>query len=313
MMKSLEATYIYTVLNKSAGLTHNIAGLITKGKTLTKQEVEEPLMIITKNFKFPFKYKVLEAFEKGIIQLKYDASSKLPTCMPFVLAKQDNEIVCIVDTSIYGNYDEETHSLNIDAKKLYCMMESAYIARVCFLNNKSLTTRSVLLSHGSNIYANMFARVLNKKYSLNIDKTRLHKVIFLASKFFLYNIIGLRNSDLIFNYSIKNCPNGNIYTLKDIDELTNDNDFEDFDAFIKMLGRKDLGLNLKDLTTRNYLEAFIHMYYESALLSLEAFPYFLYNVISVTNGAYVNNQYILETIVDTNGAKIYNDIVNMDK
>ena len=313
MMKSLEATYIYTSLNKSSGLTHNISGLLVKGKTLTKDEVAEPLMIISKNFKFPFKFKVLEAFEKGIIQLKYDTASKLPTCMPFILAKQKGEIVCVVDTSIYGVYDEETSSLNIDAKKLYCIMESAYIARICFLNNKSLTTRNVLLSHGSNVYANMFVRVLNKKYSLNIDKTKLHKVIFLASKFFLYNIVGLRNHDLIFNYSIKNCVNGNIYSLRDVDEFTNDMDFENFDNFIKMLTRKELGLNFRDLTTRNYLEGFIHMYYESALLALESFPYFLYNVVSVTNGAYINNQYILETIVDNAGVKIYNDIVNLDK
>lgn len=312
-MKSLESTYIYSVLNKSSGLTKNISGLIVKGKTLTKNEVEEPIMIITKNFKFPLKFKVLDAFEKGIIQLKYSEASKLPTCMPFILAKQNGEVVCVVDTSIYGVYDEETHSLNIDAKKLYCIMESAYIARVCFLNDKALTTRNVLLSYGSNIYSNMFVKVLNNKYSLNIDKTRMHKVIFLASKFFLYNLVGLRNHDLLFNYSIKNCPNGNIYSLQDVDELTNDTDFETFESFMNMLTRKELGLNLKDLTVRNYLEGFIHMYYESSLLALESLPYFLYNVISVTNGAYINNQYRLETIVDNMGAKIYNDIINLDK
>ena len=312
-MKSLESTYIYSVLNRSSGLTNNISGLILKGKIMTREEVAEPILIISKNFKFPLKFKVLDAFDKGIIQLKYDPASKLPTCMPFVLTKQRGEIVCIVDTSIYGVYDEETSSLNIDSKKLYCMMESAYIARVCFLNDKALSTRNVLLSYGSNIYANIFVRVLNKKYSLNIDKTKMHKVIFLASKFFLYNLVGLRNHDLIFNYSIKNCTNANIYTIQDLDELTNDTDFESFDKFIEMLGRANLGLNMKDLTIRNYLESFIHMYYESMLLSLESLPYFLYNVISVTNGAYINNQYMLETIVDNMGAKIYNDIINLDK
>ena len=222
-------------------------------------------------------------------------------------------VYLLVDTSIYGTYDEETSSLSIDAKKLYCMMESAYIARVCFLNDKALSTRNVLLSYGSNIYANMFVKVLNRKYSLNIDKSKLHKVTFLASKFFLYNLVGLRNHDLLFNYSIKNCPNGNMYSLKDVDELNNDEDFESLDKFIELLASKRLGLNLKDLTIRNYLESYIHMYYESALMSLESLPYFLYNVISVTNGSYINNQYMLETIVDTMGAKIYNDIINLDK
>jgi hypothetical protein len=55
------------------------------------------------------------------------------------------------------------------------------------------------------------------------------------------------------------------------------------------------------------------MYDASALLALEAFPYFLYNVMSVTNGAYINNQYVLEDIVEHNGAKMYADLINMDK
>jgi hypothetical protein len=68
-----------------------------------------------------------------------------------------------------------------------------------------------------------------------------------------------------------------------------------------------------DLAVRTYLENYIHMYESSALLALESFPYFLYNVISVTDGAYINNQYILEDIVDNNGTKIYADLMNLDR
>jgi hypothetical protein len=55
------------------------------------------------------------------------------------------------------------------------------------------------------------------------------------------------------------------------------------------------------------------MYDHSALLSLEYFPYFLYNVLSVTNGAYINNQYVLEDIIEKHGPKLYADVITVNR
>jgi len=101
--------------------------------------------------------------------------------------------------------------------------------------------------------------------------------------------------------------------LEETNDLLTLEDYATLETFINALARPALGLKLKDLSVRNYLESFINMYESSALLSLESFPYFLYNVISVTNGAYINNQYVLEDVVGTSGIKLYNDILNLDK
>lgn len=312
-LKSLESSFIYNNLNKSNAISGNIMKLVTTGKKLSKKELEEPLMIIEKNFKYPLKYKVLSAFEEGTIQLMFGTNSKLPTCMPFFLTKTTGgRVVAIVSIDIYGSYDEETNSVKIDTKKLYCMMESAYLAILCYKHSGELSNKATILSKGSDIYSLMFTRVLNKKYSLNIDKSKMHKVILLSSMFYLVNILGLPMNDLVFNYAIKNCQNGNKYTLQQTADLFNEEDFENLEVFIKALTRPSVGLNLKDLTVRNYLEGFIGMYETSALLSLESFPYFLYNVMSVTNGAYINNQYIMEDIVGNNGAKIYTELLKFE-
>jgi len=313
-LKSLEKTFIYTHLNRSNGLTNNIAGLLSNGIILTEKNLEEPFMIIMKNFKFPLKYKVMEDFKNGNIVLMYSTNTKLPTALPFFLTKNnEGRVVAVVSVNIYGSMNKETGDVTIDAKKLYCMMESAYLAKVCFFHDKQLSARNVLLSNGSNIYSSMFARVLNKKYALNLDKTKLHKVLLLSSKFYLINILGLPDNELVFNYAIKNCPNGNLYSLEETNNILAMKDYENLETFIKALTKPELGLNFRDLTTHNYLEAFINMYDASNLLSLESFPYFVYNIVSVTNGAYINNQYVLEDIVGSSGAKIYNDIMNLDK
>ena len=313
-LKSLEKTFIYTYLNKSNGLTNNIGALLSNGTVVSEKNVEEAMITIMKNFKFPLKYKVVEDFKSGNIILMHNATSKLPTCLPFVLTKNsDGRVVAVVCVDLYGAVNKETGDISIDPKKLYCMMEAAYLAKVCFFHDKQLATRNVIISHGSYIYSGMFTRVLNKKYALNIDKSKLHKVTMLSSKFYLINILGLDDNEMTFNYAIKNCPNGNILSLKEANGILKAEDYSTIETFIHALKSPELGLNFKDLTVRNYLEAFINMYDSSALLGLESFPYFLYNVLSVTNGAYINNQYILEDIVGTSGAKIYADLLNLDK
>lgn len=313
-LRSLESTFTYRNLNRSNAISENMMKLMQNGIRLTSKELEEPLMIINKNFKFPLKFKVLEAFNQGTIQIMYGINSKLPTCLPFFLTKTNKDrIVAIVVADLYGTLDKETNSVKIDPKKLYCMMEAAYLSIVCYDHSNELSTKSIVLSGGSNIYSMMFTRVLNKKYSLNIDKTKMHKVILLSSMFYLINIMGLTNNDIVFNYSIKNCPNGNLYTLQQTANMMKTEDFADLETFIKAITRPEVGLNLKDLTVRNYLESFISMYEASALLSIESFYYFLYNIISVTNGAYINNQYVLEDIVGATGNKIYNELLKLDK
>lgn len=314
-MKSLESTFIYGHLNSSNGLTHNIAQLLTDAETLSRDNLEEAFIIITKNFKFPLKHKVIESFNNGEIILKMsNGKTKLPTCLPFILTKNnEGNIVSVINVGLYGSKHKDTDDVRIDPKKLYCMMEAAYLAKICYLNSRQLASRSIVIKHGSIIYSTMFARVFNKKYALNIDKSRYHKVIMLASKFFMINHLGMSDSDITFNYAIKNCPNGNIMALQELNDSFSTENFANLDTFITALSSIEYGLQFKDLTTRNFLEAFISMYDGSNLLSLEAFPYFVYNVLSVTNGAFINNQYVLEDIVDTHGAKIYVDLANLDK
>lgn len=313
--KTLEDTFIYKHLNQGGAITNNVAKILQHGQILKPTNLEEAFMIINKNFKFPLKYKVMDEITTGDIILIYSpANAKIPTSMPFFLTRNaSGRVVAVVVVDLYGTMNKETGHVSIDPKKLYTLMESAYLAKLCFLNSNYVTTRNVIISNGSAVYSNMFTRVLNKKYALNVDKNKMHKALFLASKFYLINILGLNDNEYVFNYSMRNCPSANPFLIKEVNDLVETKDFENLAIFIKALTRTELGLGLNDLTVRNYLEAYINMYDGSALLALESFPYFLYNVIAVTNGAYLNNQYILEDIVDNNGGKIYADLMNINK
>lgn len=312
--KSLEDTFVYRHLNGSNGLSNSIMGTLKEGRTLDSKDVEEAFMTINKNFKYPLKYDVMKEFEtKGLVLLYAPEKIRIPTCLPFFLTKNNNGVVSVVNVDIYGKMNKETGSVNIDAKKLYCMMEGAYFARKYFRHHQELSKRNVIITDGSSIYANMFTRVLNKRYALNIDRSKMHKVIFLASKFYMINILQMKDSETVTNYALKNCVNGNPFILKEVDSLLTEEDYKDLSSFVRALTKEELGLGMGDLTVRGYLEQYINMYDASALMALEHFAYFMYTVLSALNGAFINNQYILDDIIEKHGAKLYNDMMSVGK
>jgi|HigsolmetaAR203D_1030402.scaffolds.fasta_scaffold02397_6 hypothetical protein len=310
--KSAESTFVYRNLNSGDALSLAVLNIIQNGIPLTKINLEEAFIIINKNFKYPLKLKVLEAVEDGTIRLIYSpAKTRVPTCLPFFLTKdQSGKIVAFVLVDLYGRLNPDTMVVNIDPKKLYTIMEAALLAITYHQRHREISKRNIIITNGALIYSNMFARVLNKKYALNADKSRLHKVQFLASKFYMLNVLGLEDNDITLNYALKSVPNGNVFQLREVNSAFDDKNYEDLGTFIKGLTDPNLNLGLKDLTVRGYLEAFITMYDGSALFALELFPYFVYTVNSVINGAYLNNQYVLEDIVDKHGAKIYVDLID---
>jgi len=315
MPKSLEQTFVYQTLNGSNGISTGVMKAMKEGTILTKANLEEAFLIINKNFKFPLKYKILDEVDRGDIVLLYSPDNvRIPTCMPFFLTKNSQgKIVSVVIVDTYGKMDKETKNVSIDAKKFYCMMEGAHLAKTYYLYSKELSKRNIVITSGSSIYSNMFTRVLNKQYALNVDKSKQHKVLFLASKFYLINILELEDNEMTKNYAMKNCVGGNPYILNEVNDLLNTEDYKDLSTFIKALARPELGLGMSDITVRGYIERFINMYDATALFALEYFPFFMYNVVSVTNGAYINNQYVLEDIVEKYGPKLYADIISVER
>lgn len=313
--KSLEDTFIYKFMNHGNVMSNNILKILNSGLQLKSSHIEEQLLRIKKNFKYPLKYKILEEFENEDIILMYSPKNvSIVSSIPFFLTKNNSgRVVAVVVVDLFSTFDEKNNVIDIDAKKLYTLMEGAYFAKMYFQFTKQIVTRSTVIKNGSEIYSAIITRVLNKKYALNLDKNKLNNVIYLTSKFYLVNVLGLEDNEMTKNYALANCTNANPFTLEEVDKSFNPDGFKDFGSFIKALDDKDMNLKLKDLQVRTFLEAFINMYDATMLLALESFPYFLFNILSVNNGAYFNNQYILEDIVDIKGAKIYADLSSVSK
>jgi len=313
--KPLENTFVYRQLNSDGVLASHMLAVLHKGDRLTKKDLEEQFMVMSKNFKYPLKFKILDEVEKGNIIMIYAPDNiRLPLSLPFFLTKNaKDEVIGVVCVDLFGSRSKDGTTINIETKKLYTLLEAAYFAKLCYHYPKQIATRNTVITNGSLIYGNMIVRVFNKKYALNIDKNKVNKLLFLANKFYLINLLGLEDNETTKNYATKACVAANPLALDEANAIFQPKGYADFSTFIEELKNPDLGFNFKDLQVRGFMESYITMYESSMLMALESFAYFFYNVLAVTNGAYMNNQYILEDIVDINGAKMYADLIHIEE
>ena len=324
VLKSVRDTYLYSQINKTGALDSNIKTLLTKGMVPTEKQLEQQISTINSYYKYPLKTMVLDALKEGNIKpmmfpAAITADNKVPTCMPFILTKGDIPVapnaVAIIDN--YATIDKELGIVNIDKAKFYTFLEGAYVARGIQITFRTLRNNTIMYTEAASVWAHMFTRLLNKRFALNINRTAYDKVMYLAAKFFMINLLQLKESDLIDKYASKIAKDINPIVMKRLNDkmYENGNPFENIATFIQALAASGyLIINgLQELTVREYTKDYINMYQNTALFALEHLSYFIFNIFSTVNGAFLNNQYSFKDVLGHSGEKVYGYVCNIVK
>ena len=199
-------TFCYRMLNANDTVLKTLGKILKEENTrVSPSQIELQLAEIKRNYKFPKKYDIVEAVENGQIMLLFSKQYKMPVSLPFVLLTgNNNSIVPVIFLDIYGTRNKDNNAINIETRKLYSLLEGAYLAAK-YSNKTEIQLKNPLISNGAKMYSGLFTRPLNKAYALNTDKLKQDSVIFLAAGFYLINILGLKvenKKDTIINYSI---------------------------------------------------------------------------------------------------------------
>ena len=313
--KSVRTTFLYGSMNKGEYLDKNLKNIISKGKILRPSDLQYEISTINKYYKFSMKKAVLTAYENGVLKpivLPVGSNEKVSASVPFLLYNNGGSIGAYVFIDNYVQYIKASDAYSIDPRKFYCMLESAYMAILIQKNYAVFARSAVLASEGATVYAHMFIRILNRKYALNVDRRAYSKVLFLAAKFFMINVMGMdHTSEAVFNYALKVSEADSPMTVRELDVRFDEAEgYTDLNKFINFLRTNAYMINqgLAELTLRDYLTDYVNLYQSTSIFALEHFSYFMFLVDSVVLGAYLNNQAVLEDIVGKSGAKMYTQI-----
>ena len=316
--KSVRNTFLYESMNKSNYTDKIIKLAISKGRKLTGKDLSFEVATIQKYYKFPMKKQVMEAFDEGLLKpivFPPGIKEKIPSSIPFMLYANGAKVGAYVFIDNYKSYNKKDDTYSIDPKKLYCLLESAYMGIIIQKHFNAVSKATYLCSEGSDIFAHLFIRVLNRKYALNIDQRAYAKVLYLAAKYFLINLLGMNDDEVTNGYALKVSKENSDIMMREVDmKFAEANAYESIYTFIEAIRNNAhlLSQSLAEVTTREFIVDYVAMYHSASLFALEHLSYFMYMISSVVTGAYLHNQAVLEEIVGKSGAKLYTQMGGYD-
>lgn len=299
--KTMQDTFVFNQLKNT--ISGSIQDTLRTGKVLSQTELEEQFVMMKKYVTSAIKTKILNELNQGTIKLIYAPNEvQRITSVPFVMTLENGRLVANVFVSSYGNMRQDG-TVSVDYRKLYTLMESAYLAKN-FLGRYDKYRNNGALIQGCVVYANMFVKPINKRFNIHTDRNRENSLLFLAAKFYLKNVLGLTNDEVIFNNAIRACKGGNPILLKELDIMVSDEAFKNLGTFLDALKDDKLNLGLNALTARGYLELYIGLYGGATVFALELLPYFLFVGNAAINSMGLVNNYSLEDIMEKGMPKL---------
>lgn len=315
MYATLSSSYEWNQLNRGNSLNNKIATLLKDGQIIPPSRIQTAMLTLKNRLKSPIMNKLQAAIDDGKLVMIYAAGIKVPVYLPFVITKPTpNSCVSYVflnnlDASCAGENDE----VFVNVRKLKVSLESCYIGmKIIEMGDSPKLKSTAIIRSGSKIYSNIIAECINRKHGIKIDPLIHNAILFLATKYYIFTMLGCKNMDetVMRNYCLFNCRGVEYVELQRIADQFLDDDFRDIGALLlKISNVEEFQKRLGNLTVSNFLESYINMYDASMLLGLETFNYFFFNVVNVNESTYSNNYGTLKNIVGDDGKKLYNDLI----
>ena len=257
--------------------------------------IQIQMSTIQRRFKYASKAKILNAFEAGTIQLVNSEKMTIPSSIPSWLIMKNRQIVGIGNLSLYSK-QTVTSELDIDAKKLYGLMQDALITYSLYINYNKLSNNVTLMKNMAQAYSRLVVRSLDRIYSLSLDKIQADKAAYLIGKFFLLYIMDKTNTksvqDIAKSCAINNTP---VNIFNNLEDSFDPDSFGTFEGFMEELGKSVESLQY--ITARALLESWVRLYSDSTVLALESATYFFTMCFSSMVSAGLNNETLIQNLV----------------
>lgn len=297
-MASIENSYIYKSFNASNGLIDKIVKYIKTSIALDKSYIEDQYTQIRKTMVSPLSRQVLEAYDKGDIELLYSRETKVGISVPFIIRSSNAtgtpKPVATIFISSFAVVDKDDQ-LSIPVKQLYALMETAYIGLKLQVEPFKFKRNAELMRITMNVYSQMIMRILNKEYAITLDKVLYDKVTFATNKFFLANIWEYQNTGIIDSYASSGLSYIDNFELSLVKQGYDDSNIKDISDLIKFIST--LSPRMSELNIRYFIEKYINTFHGSSIMSIDYLPYVFFVICNVLLGSFLISQTALSDII----------------
>lgn len=314
-MLKLKDSDIFKMSDKSSGYITKMAKILAGDPSvyILNFKLADQLTRIKRAYKDRAVLQAIDEINNGNLILFYtnNPELRLSTALPFFEYKKDGIKKVAINLSNYtniSNLGKDDENINIDLKKLYCLIIPAFWLLKIFDEKTILTNKC--MSATAYMWSSMFNKILIKAIGLSSNMDRLNAFRYFAMKFFL--IYYLEVADRIAeNIAIGFLPaNSKNYLINKVEtevELDGINMYQDFTTFCEVMfnnkytgirslkGAKTLGAS-NDMNVSLYIKKYTQQYDFSTIMSLASFPYFAFVMFESYNWAYMANDKALEDV-----------------
>lgn len=296
-MKKLSNTYLFQKSEPKIKFIDNLKLLNLKETLIPVNDYIDSLTIIKKRFAFGLKNKVIDALTKGDIVFIYpDATLSFKKINPIWLqmAPDNSKVIAVINGALYGKRDKKG-VYNIDLRRLYGLAELAFIERSLYLNENMFLMNAGIYKNAAKIYAKLFNKILDKKFSLNLMPSESDKVNFMIGKFFLRYVLEKPDNEIVTNTAYNCCFNGiSQAMINAFNEELDPNIFTSLPEFLK--GLEDNFAFIKKFNIQALAFNFLSMYGDPSIYAIEYFPALLETAF---NGVIYTNHIMHDALLDT--------------
>ena len=317
MYASLGNSYQWNMMNGSGTIMERVADMIKNGQQIKPEEINSTLITIRNRIRSPLITQIQESLNTERIVMLYSDQIRIPLYLPFLVIQSSK--TRSYTGIVFMNHCEcskgETE-YNVDARKLKVALESCYLAiRMVELDSAHNTklTSPAIVRPATKIYAHTVVECINRKYSIKLDQTIFNQVIYMVSRFFIGTTLGYNpDSSTMENFCLYNCTNPDLASIRSVSDQFSEEDMKDFSTFLtKLVSIQELKGRIGKLNMSSFVQMYVNLYNAPMTLSLEVFPYLVFNINSVLQSTYVNNYHMLKNIIGDDGSKLYAQLITI--
>lgn len=312
ILKRLSETHLFQIHEKKLNISAGLKKINFNSEVINPKQIEEQLTTILKKYTmYTCRNQVIDAYMKEKIYLIYPADNSLSKLIPVFLMVHPikKEIISAINIRPYSILSRD--NLQIEAKKLYAFLETAFIDRKLYLDELKFTLNSKVMLYSTQIYTKLMNKVFDKLYGINLNPILTDQVLYLLGKFFLLNIIQKPQTDIVDNIAYNCIFNGT--SKEKIFLLNNEFDNTYYQSLPKFFeGLKSFFVYFGSLDLRLFLENFMIMFGSTSVMSIEYYPSMIENCFhAIIFGSKINRDFIFESVVGKETAKLHSEIIRL--
>lgn len=313
-MKTFVEGSVITLFQSVLGNLNEL-GNILPSDILPARSYSEVLSYLVKREKSPLFLRAVDDLTSGRITFLFGKRfEKIPSFLPMIGRKMPNGAVnVVVNMNLYGKMKEVKGSteklFDIQARTLYGILIGAHLYRISIENENRIFNSAVVLKGTCSFYAAAMVKALDRNYGISSNGVAEDQIRYLFAKFFLINVLGKEQGDMINNYALAAVTKTSASVVQLIDKETDTETFATLESFLSFLVVKFS--RLEKLTIRSLYGQVANMFRSPAIMMVEFAPYVLINIAFFIAAANINNEAAIAGIVKKEHTDIFTEIYRL--